>query len=120
MREGIARNMASTATPEVQDQIVKMMLAASEATADGAMVATWDQSWWTNDVISVPVLGVYAGMSAVANPEGMKRLYSQLEYHVIPGTGHFLMMEKPREFNALLTAFVDKLPRTPAASASAR
>lgn len=109
MREGIARGMASTATPEVQDQIVKMMLATSEATADGAMLATWDQASWTNDVVSVPALGVYAGMSSVANPDGMKRLYSQLEYHVIPGTGHFLMMEKPQEFNQLLSAFLAKL-----------
>lgn len=109
MREGIARGMASTATPEVQDQIVKMMLATSEATADGAMLATWDQSSWTNDVVSVPALGVYAGTSAVANPDGMKRLYAQLEYHVIPGTGHFLMMEKPQEFNQLLSDFLAKL-----------
>ncbi len=109
MREGIARGMASTATPEVQEQIVRMMLATSEATADGAMVATWDQSSWTNDVVSVPALGVYAGTSSVANPDGMKRLYSQLEYHVIPGTGHFLMMEKPQEFNRLLGDFLAKL-----------
>ncbi len=109
MREGIARGMASTAPPEVQDQILKMMLGTSEATADGAMVATWDQSSWTNDVVSVPALGVYAGMSSVANPDGLKRLYSQLEYHVIPGTGHFLMMEKPQEFNRLLSDFLAKL-----------
>ena len=109
MREGIARGMASTATPEVQSQIVEMMLRTSEATADGAMTATWDQSWWTNDVVSVPVLGVYAERSAVANPDGMKRLYSELEYHVLPGTGHFLMMERPDEFNRLLRQFLEKL-----------
>jgi len=27
----------------------------------------------------------------------------------VPGTGHFLMMEKPDEFNRLVVAFVDKL-----------
>lgn len=109
IREVIARNMASTATSEVQSQILEMMLGTSEATADGAMIATWDQSWWTNDVVSLPVLGVYAEMSALANPDGLKRLYSQLEYHVIPGTGHFLMMEKPQEFNQLLSDFLATL-----------
>lgn len=109
MREGIARGMASTAAPEVREQIVKMMLATSEATADGAMVATWDQTSWTNDVVSVPALGVYAEASSVANPDGMKRLYSRLEYYVIPGTGHFLMMEKPLEFNRLLGDFLARL-----------
>jgi pimeloyl-ACP methyl ester carboxylesterase len=28
---------------------------------------------------------------------------------VIPGTGHFLMMEKPQEFNRLLSDFLAKL-----------
>jgi pimeloyl-ACP methyl ester carboxylesterase len=27
----------------------------------------------------------------------------------IPGTGHFVMMEKPEEFNRLVTAFVDRI-----------
>jgi len=27
----------------------------------------------------------------------------------IPGTGHFLMLEKPDEFNRLLLGFLDKL-----------
>jgi pimeloyl-ACP methyl ester carboxylesterase len=103
--------MSQTATPEVQDHVVKMMLATSEATADGAMVATWDQSSWTNDVVSVPVLGVYAEMSAVANPDGLRRLYSDVEYHVIAGTTHFLMMEKPEAFNRLLGDFLAKLRR---------
>ena len=36
---------------------------------------------------------------------------ARIEHHEIPGTGHFLMIEKPREFKALLTGFVDKLPK---------
>ena len=39
-----------------------------------------------------------------------KKVLPNYEHHEVPGTGHFVMMEKPREFNALLTAFVDKLP----------
>jgi pimeloyl-ACP methyl ester carboxylesterase len=27
----------------------------------------------------------------------------------VPGTGHFLMMEKPDEFNRLLAGFLDKI-----------
>jgi pimeloyl-ACP methyl ester carboxylesterase len=27
----------------------------------------------------------------------------------MPGTGHFVMMEQPQEFNALLAGFVDKI-----------
>jgi pimeloyl-ACP methyl ester carboxylesterase len=31
-----------------------------------------------------------------------------MDYEEIAGTGHFLMMEKPEEFNRLLIAFLDK------------
>jgi pimeloyl-ACP methyl ester carboxylesterase len=106
-REGFIRGMFSTATtPQLQKQILQMMLGAKEATAAGAFQATWDPSWWTNDVISAPTLGLYADKSGLADRAGMNRLYSKLEYHEIPGTGHFLMMEKPQEFNKLLTDFL--------------
>jgi pimeloyl-ACP methyl ester carboxylesterase len=55
------------------------------------------------------VLGLYADKSGLSNRDGMKRLYPNLEYHEIPGTGHFLMMEKPQEFNRLLLDFLGKL-----------
>jgi sigma-B regulation protein RsbQ len=110
VREGIIRGMfGSTATPALQKHILQMMMGASEATASGAMTATWDASWWKNDVVSVPVLGIYAEKSALANREGMKRLYPNIEYHEIAGTGHFLMMEKPQEFNRLLSDFLTKV-----------
>jgi pimeloyl-ACP methyl ester carboxylesterase len=109
-RENMVRGMFSPATsPQLQQKIIKMMLGTSEATAAGAMVATWDQSALKNDSISVPALGIYADKSGLANRDGMKRLYPKLEYHEIAGTGHFLMMEKPDEFNRLLLDFLNKL-----------
>ncbi len=111
-RETMIRGMFTPATPEpLQDHVLKMMLAAPEATAYGAMVATFDPKVWTNDVMTMPVLGLFADKSALGNPDATRKLFPNYEHHEIPGTGHFLMMEKPREFNALLTAFVDKLPK---------
>src|SRR6185503_3670445 len=109
-REGMVRGMFGPATtPQLQKQILQMMMGTKEATADGAMKATWDPSWLKNDVISVPVLGIYADKSGLANRDGMKRLYSNLEYQEIPGTGHFVMMEKPQEFNRSMLAFLTKV-----------
>jgi len=109
-REVMVRGMFSTATVQpLREHILKMMLGTPEATAAGAMEATWDSSQWRSDPVKVPVLGIYADQSALANREGMKRIYPTLEYHEIPGTGHFLMMEKPEEFNRLLLAFLRKL-----------
>ena len=65
-----------------------------------------------NDVMTMPVLGLFADKSALGNPDATRKLLPNYEHHEIPGTGHFLMMEKPREFNALLTAFVDIASRS--------
>jgi len=106
-REAMINGMFSDATtPELRQRIRSMMLGSPEATAAGAMTATWDTSQWSNDPVVVPVLAIYADNSALANREGMASLYPQLQYHEIPGTGHFLMMEKPDEFNQLLREFL--------------
>ncbi len=116
-RETMIRGMFTPATPQaIQDHVLKMMLAAPEATAYGAMVATFDPKIWTSDVMTMPVLGLFADKSALGNPDATRKVFTSYEHHEIPGTGHFLMMEKPREFNALLSAFVDKLPKAPSAS----
>ena len=108
-REGMVRGMFGPATtPALQDHILKMMLGTKESTAAGAMTATWDSSWVTNDPITVPTLAVYAERG-IASVENVKRIFPNVEYHRLQGTAHFLMMEKPQEFNALLTAFVAKL-----------
>jgi len=110
LREAMVRGWFSAATTQpLREHILKMTLGTPEATAAGAMAATWDSSQWRSDPVKVPVLGIYADQSGLANREGMKRIYPTLEYHEIPGTGHFLMMEKPEEFNRLLLAFLRKL-----------
>jgi pimeloyl-ACP methyl ester carboxylesterase len=110
-REAMIRGMFTPATPKpLQEHVLKMMLAPPESTAYGAMVATFDPKVWGNDVMTMPVLGLFADKSALGNPEITKKVLPNYEHHEVAGTGHFVMMEKPREFNALLSAFVDKLP----------
>jgi len=109
-REQMVRGMfGPSTTPENQQRILKMMLGTSESTAAGAMAATRDRSRLTNDPVALPALGIYADHSRLANRDAMNRLYPGIEYHEVPGTGHFVMMDKPAEFNALLAAFVDRL-----------
>jgi pimeloyl-ACP methyl ester carboxylesterase len=110
VREEMVRGMFGPATtPANQQHILKMMLGTSEQTAAGAMSATRDQSTWTNDPMRVPVLAVYADKSRLADPAAMKVLYPMLEYHEIPRTGHFVMMDDPAAFNALLSAFLERI-----------
>lgn len=35
--------------------------------------------------------------------------FPNLEYHEISGTGHFLMLEKPEQFNDLTMKFLSRL-----------
>ena len=109
-RETMIRGMFTPKTPEaLQQHILKMMLSAPEATATGAMRATFDPAIWTDDVMRLPVLGIYAEKSQLGNVERAKKLYPTFEYTEIAGTGHFLMMERPEEFNRLLMAFLKKV-----------
>ena len=109
-RENMIKGMFTPATPPaLQQQILKMMLAAPPATASGAMLATFDASNWKDDVMTMPVLGIYAEKSQLGNPAYSKTIFPALEYVEVPGTGHFVMMEKPQEFNQLLTTFLNKI-----------
>ena len=83
-----------------------MMLAAPEATAVGAMNATFDPSSQSDAVLQVPALGLFAGSSGSGIQELLQPRFPNLEYQKIAGTGHFLMIEKPEEFNRLLLAFL--------------
>ncbi|HSC17003.1 MAG TPA: alpha/beta hydrolase [Gammaproteobacteria bacterium] len=109
-REGMIRSMFIAETPAaLQEKILAMMLAAPEATAVGAMHATFDPvNRWT-DVIRSPALSVYAGTANVPDPAATRELYPNHEAMQLAGTGHFLMMEKPDEFNRVLAEFLDKI-----------
>jgi len=110
-REGMIRSMFSAATtPALQEHILKMMLGAPEATAVGAMNAMFgDPSWQSAEPVKVPVLAVFAANSQLDDSPAMKTVFPAAEVHEVPGTGHFLMLEKPAEFNKLLGDFLAKI-----------
>ena len=108
-REAMIRGMFSASTtPEMQKHILSMMMGAPETTAVGAMNATFDPAVWKGDVFKQPVLGLYADKSGLGDRTYMKTHFPNLEYVEIAGTGHFLMLEKPDEFNRLLVGFLAK------------
>jgi sigma-B regulation protein RsbQ len=108
-RESFIKSMFSAATtPEMQKHILSMMLSAPEQTAVNAIKAAMDPTSYKSEIVTLPALGIYQA-NAGGMDDYMKTHYPNLEYHKVPGTGHFLMMEKPDEFNRLLLAFLDKL-----------
>jgi pimeloyl-ACP methyl ester carboxylesterase len=108
-RETMIRGFFSASTtPATQTKILDMMLAAPEATAAGAMNATNNAKNPTDWVLKMPALGIYAGVRPMASNQAMQAHFPDSEYAQIPDTGHFLMLEKPVEFNRLLLAFLAK------------
>jgi pimeloyl-ACP methyl ester carboxylesterase len=88
--------------------------ASSQATPQHVLVSAMegmlDASIWGEDKINVPVLALMARNPFF--PPNLEQSYSalvpKLEFHMWDGVGHFLMMEKPKEFNAAVLAFLDK------------
>jgi pimeloyl-ACP methyl ester carboxylesterase len=108
-REGMIRRFfVAGTTPEVKTKVMNMMLGAPEATAVGAMNATREPAGQTTEIPMVPILGIYAGPSGIASQQAVHAAFPWVEYTSIPETGHFLMLEKPEEFNRLLLAFLSK------------
>jgi pimeloyl-ACP methyl ester carboxylesterase len=69
-----------------------------------------DDSIWGQDKINVPVLAIMA--KSPFNPPGTEQFYRSiapnLDFQMWEGVGHFLMMEKPKQFNEAVIAFLDK------------
>ena len=111
LREGMIKGMFTPKTPkDVQEHVLKMMLAAPPATASSAMLTTFDQKYANDAVMNVPVYGIFAEKSFALGATGfLKKVFPTFEYVAMPGTGHFVMMEQPREFDRLLIKFVESL-----------
>jgi len=86
-----------------------MMLKAPETTAAGALAAIVDPTIQEDDVARMPALAIYSGRARLPNIEDMKQSLPNVEATQMTGTGHFVMMENPSEFNRLLTAFLDRI-----------
>jgi len=111
MPEDMIAGMFTPKTPSaVQDRVLKMMLASPPATAAGAMRAMFDPNSWSDEVMTMPAYGIFAEKTGLLrDPTFMKKIFPKIEYVEMPGTGHFVMMEQPQEFDRLLMTFVETL-----------
>jgi pimeloyl-ACP methyl ester carboxylesterase len=76
----------------------------------GAFEGMADSGIWGEDKINLQVLAIMA-----KNPfyppnveESFRGIAPKMEFHMWDGVGHFLMMEKPKEFNAAVIAWLAK------------
>ncbi len=103
-------------TPEsVKADVRRMAAGATQSVAVSAMRGQFDPAIWNDDPIGVP-LQVIVAKNPTWNADYfayVKTLNSSAEIHEIPDAGHFVMMEKPAEVNAVLLAFASKTGAIP-------
>jgi pimeloyl-ACP methyl ester carboxylesterase len=94
----------------LRDKIKALMLKTPQHVAVSEFEATADEELWKQDKIDIPVLMILAKQPAWS-PEYEKfvrDLIPKLDYQVWENVSHFLMMEKPREFNAAVLKFLEQ------------
>ena len=110
-KEGSAKFVDEMLTPiqnaELKTRIRTTMLAAPEYVGLGAWDGMIDDRIWINDQIKVPTLAILAAGPWPADIETTYRTIApDLEFQMWNGVSHFLMMERPKEFNAAVDKFL--------------
>jgi pimeloyl-ACP methyl ester carboxylesterase len=98
--------------PEVRQSVLSALAATPDRVIESTMNGLADSSIWKEDTIKVPVEMILCANRYSPWPpdyeQQVRKLAPELEFHKIEGTGHFLIMERPKEFNAVLAGFLKK------------
>src|SRR5437764_1886351 len=94
----------------LREKIKTTMMRTPQYVAASEFDSTLDDALWKPDKIEVPVLMILAKQPAwSADYEQFVRgIVPNLDYQVWEGVSHFLMMEKPEQFNHAVVAFLEK------------
>ena len=100
--------------PSLSAEAMERITASSSNTPQyvvvSAMEGMADQAIWGDDKINVPVLAIMARNPFYPpNIEEISRgLVPNLDFRMWEGVGHFVMMDKPKEFNEAVIGFLEK------------
>ena len=98
-----------TAPTELKTRVKTEMLKTPDYVATGAMRGMMEESIYAPDKINVPVLAILATSSFGQQKDiepFLRSLAPNLELRMWDGVSHFLMMERPKEFNDELRSFI--------------
>jgi pimeloyl-ACP methyl ester carboxylesterase len=94
----------------LRDEIKALMLKTPQHVAVSEFEATADADLWKEDKIDVPMLVILAKQPVwtAEYEQFVRRLAPKVDYRVWENVSDFVMMEKPREFNAALLKFLEQ------------
>jgi pimeloyl-ACP methyl ester carboxylesterase len=106
----IGRMTKPIADEALRERIKKMMLSTPQHVAVSEFEGSADPQVWTPDKIEAPVLMILAKQPVWTEEyeQFVRSIVPNLDYQLWENVSHFLMLEKPREFNAALVAFLQK------------
>jgi pimeloyl-ACP methyl ester carboxylesterase len=102
--------MSATLSEADKERIKASFLNTPQFVLVSSMEAMADDSLYTTDKINVPVLAIL-GKSPFWQPDTeqfLRSLAPDLTFQMWEGVSHFLFMDKPKEFDAAVIAFLDK------------
>jgi pimeloyl-ACP methyl ester carboxylesterase len=92
--------------PALQHEIMAKMLATPQYVAASAMKGLLTPVTWSKYPETIPTLGLYRTPLTPAAVAGFKAMFPNMDLHMYPGAGHFLMLEQPEKVNAQLITFL--------------
>ncbi|MEP7074874.1 MAG: alpha/beta hydrolase [Acidobacteriota bacterium] len=102
--------MLQPAQPAVKPFVRSAMLETPDYVGVGAAKGMLDDAYAEHGKITVPLLAVMA--PSPYWPKDLKEQYAAIapaiEFHAFDGVSHFVMLDKPKEFNETLAAFIVK------------
>ena len=111
-RKGMGSLFPAPGTEALRDRVVSELLATPQYVMVGAMEGMFgaDQPDWDVKKATVPVLVINAPnpMWTDEYKDYVRALSPKTDYRLIDGVGHWLMLEKPAEFNTALIGMLLK------------
>jgi pimeloyl-ACP methyl ester carboxylesterase len=96
--------------PALRERVEKLVLNTEPRVAISSMRGMMDLKQWKDDPVKVPAQALMAKSRFWTEDykQFVKKLVPDLDYREFDGVGHFLFMEKPKEFNEALAEFLKK------------
>ena len=113
-KDAMGQLFASMFGPSLSAEAQGRIQASRLSTPQYVLLSAWegmaDPSIWGEDKVNVPVLAIMA-KNPFFGPDLEQRyrgIAPNMDFRLWDGVGHFVMMERPKEFNEAVLGFLDK------------